>query len=529
MLLVDLALLAALAAGSPGEVLSKRYKPTLDDSGALPALQWSSGPKDVWTLSGFELDRGGELRLELGPSTATFGVVGTDAIWAVVAPEEPAPLARSRSGGGELVTSVLLRFNPHRIDDLFPPRTVKKNGPPQALLLARYLVANKLLQTGRNWHVLPIVHPRNLVVVDCELEGGKRRVFYVDTDLGTVALDDRLTAGAMPAAVVATTRAASVDAFDAAWKEFDRTYAKFQLRPEVDWDALYERYEPLAEKAQATWETATAIALLVEHLRDLHVHVTCGEGRYPSALRFRPQNGSIESVPKLVAPLQRISDDVRWARTEDGIGYVVVFGVGSEDVTRAFDAALEQLGTTWGLVLDLRFNGGGATDVAASLAGRFAEDERVYAKSQFRAGSKRTALTPHQARVFGPRGPWRYGAPVAVLLGQRCMSSGEELALMMEQVPRARSFGDRTAGSSAAPKLLELAGGIAVNVPRWNDCDAEGRPYEDVGVPPDVPITNESSAFAGGKDPVLEAALAHLRGAPEAEREPGRVVRTGER
>jgi C-terminal processing protease CtpA/Prc len=174
-------------------------------------------------------------------------------------------------------------------------------------------------------------------------------------------------------------------------------------------------------------------------------------------------------------------------------------------------------------VLDLRFNGGGGTDIAAAVAGRFVDAQKVYATSFIRAGtSKRTQLSEKRSRGFAPRGPWRYTAPIAVLLGQKCMSSGEELALMMAQCPQAVSFGDHTAGSSAAPKALELAGGIVVNVPRWNDCDAAGKPYEDIGIPPKFPVKAEPEEFTATRDPVIEAALAHLRKIPAGKRAPGK-------
>jgi len=268
---------------------------------------------------------------------------------------------------------------------------------------------------------------------------------------------------------------------------------------------------------------ATTIALLVEHLRDLHVHVKCGDEWMPRYARFRPQNGAIDGAERWFGELHDKDSEVRWARSDDGIGYLQLNGVGDEDVPQRVDAALEKLADTWALVIDIRFNSGGGTPIAADVAGRFIDTEKVYANSRFRTGSsKRAQLTELEPRTVAQRGPWRYESPVVALFGQRCISSGEELALMLVQCPQVTTMGDRTAGSSAAPRRLELEGGIVVNLPRWNDCDAAGEPYEDRGVPVQIPITNDPKSFEAGSDPVIEGALERLRKLPSSERRPGR-------
>jgi C-terminal processing protease CtpA/Prc len=90
------------------------------------------------------------------------------------------------------------------------------------------------------------------------------------------------------------------------------------------------------------------------------------------------------------------------------------------------------------------------------------------------------------------------------------------------QCPQVTTLGDRTAGSSAAPKLVDVGSGISVKVPQWNDCDAAGAPYEDRGVPVKIALTNAAEAFTLERDPVLEAALERLRASPKNKRAPGK-------
>ncbi len=83
---------------------------------------------------------------------------------------------------------------------------------------------------------------------------------------------------------------------------------------------------------------------------------------------------------------------------------------------------------------------------------------------------------------------------------------------MPAQCPQVTTMGDRTAGSSGNPRQLEAGAGITVNLPRWNPLNADGQPFDGIGIQPQVPIESGEDAFGDDRDPVLKAALARLRG-----------------
>lgn len=115
------------------------------------------------------------------------------------------------------------------------------------------------------------------------------------------------------------------------------------------------------------------------------------------------------------------------------------------------------------------------------------------------------------ARVVDPNGPWTYTKPVAVLCGERTMSSAESFVCMMAVAPNVTLIGDRTAGSSANPRQLELPGKIRVDLPRWLDLDHTGKPIDRVGVQPDVKVDVLPDKYTDSDDPVVRAALRHLQ------------------
>ncbi len=145
----------------------------------------------------------------------------------------------------------------------------------------------------------------------------------------------------------------------------------------------------------------------------------------------------------------------------------------------------------------MRFNGGGSEPLGQEITGRFLDHPCVYSLSQFRNGPKHTDLTAKLERTCKPDGPWHYVGPVAVLQGQKTMSSAESFALMLAQCPQVTTIGDRTAGSSGNPRRIEAGAGIVVNLPRWIDMDPAGKPIDFVGVLPRIKIEAKPADFSG--------------------------------
>jgi hypothetical protein len=517
--------LAAAANASPGGTdLDAVYKATLDrdDKNPVPYAT-DCGPDDVWELASFELDVGKHLRIELGPSTVVFGHHDTNVLWSVIVPKEPGKLT-TKDGGDEKVTNVWFRFHPSLVGELFPAKTVRGHGDPTAVSWAWRTFWARI----NDWcqaESVPVIPAKPWMQLTADVPPDAARFFIVDTKAkSATTFVSSFTKGAVkPPEKKPISKEDALKAFDGAWSEFDRTYAKFGLRPEVDWDKLKAQWRPQAEKAATNWDAAVAIAGLVTPLRDLHVHVWVGDDGVPTYYRSRDYNGNGQATQALLgAKVADAGQDLGWARTKDDIGYIDVRKLEDKKVVAAFDQALDSLATTWGLVVDLRGNGGGDEGLALEMAGRIVDKERVYAVDSFRKEKGgRLELGPKLERRCAPRGPWRFASPVVVLIGQKTMSSAESFAEMLAVCPDVTSMGDRTCGSSGCPKRVDLPGGIAVNVPTWNDMTPEGTPIEDVGVQPEVPVKAAPADFEK-RDPVMEAALALLRKTPKASRHPGK-------
>ncbi|MCI0631583.1 MAG: S41 family peptidase [Phycisphaerales bacterium] len=510
------AIIAVLAASLQAQAadLAKLYPATLDFFEGQPTREWTCTKDDVWALKSFVYEFDDKLKIELGPSNVVCGVHDKNVVWAALIPDKPGTVtAGDRSS---LVASIWMRFNPSHLGALFPEATVIGNGAQGMIVWGKRICAWKI-NSGWQAGNLPVIPKKSSLVFDIDTPQGERHYFMVDTDKGTLDHVDAFNNRALPA-LVSFEPEQSLRAFDTVWDAFDREYAKFIIRPDVDWNECRERYRAAAANAKSTYEAGAAIGALLTELRDLHIFVKVGNEFVPGYNRPRPLNASWQALPRLIGGLTDTKQDISWGRTDDAIGYINVYALNRREVPSVFDDVLEQLAETWGLVIDLRFNGGGDELLGREIAGRFLDHKRTYSMSQYRSGPKHDELGPKYERAFEPRGPWLWEAPVVVLWGQRTMSSAESFALMFAQCPNVTTMGDRTAGASANPRRIELEGGIVVNLPRWLDLDHNGNSIEDVGVEPQIKVEAKPEEFTPASDPVLEKALEHLRKVPEAQR-----------
>jgi len=491
--------------------LGQRYPATLDRAQARKGYDWTCDAKDVWRLTGFTFSLGNQFRVELKAAQVVLGHHESNVLWAAVFPDQPGEIVEASAGRGEHITSIWLRFHPARLRELFPPSSVKGAGAEELIADAKRLAAHKMRacwQAGGK----PTVPDQAVITVDLETREGPRRFFSINTVKSTVAYAAAFKSRPLPIAN-RLDRNRALEVFDSVWNAFDREYALFVLKPDVDWPKLRDEFRARLPAAKDDGSLADLLAEMLAHLQDLHVGVRVGDVEVPVYQRNRPLNANRQAVPKLLGPVTVAGHDLSWCVTADGIGYIAIDRLTDPNLSQGFDEVLESMERTRGLILDLRSNGGGSEPLGLEIAGSFLDGEHVYAKSQYRNGPRHADLTPPMSRKCRPKDPWHYVAPVIVLQGQRTMSSAEGLVLMLSQCRQVTTLGDRTAGSSGNPRVLNAGAGITVRLPRWVDLDARGRPFDAVGISPQIVVNTQAADFAGDADPVLAAALERLRAA----------------
>jgi carboxyl-terminal processing protease len=196
----------------------------------------------------------------------------------------------------------------------------------------------------------------------------------------------------------------------------------------------------------------------------------------------------------LVLPYKAVANrpPIIGKRLGGGIGYIAITTFADYDAPKQFDAALEALKDSRGLVLDTRYNGGGDTSVAKPMMGRFISERKPYALMRRRSG-RSIGLTDPWTEYVDPQGPFTYTRPVVVLTNHWSGSMAEGFPMGMRGIGRARIVGTPMMGLGAAVFPLRLnRTGMEVNYSAEPVYDVWGRPrwhmHPDVHVPEDRDI-----------------------------------------
>lgn len=504
-LLLSACLLAAFPQRSAAIDLLERYPTSLTagDLAVPHAREWQFTDADVFRLSRFEFPRRTNERnfsIETGPASLGVGHCADGAVWAVVIPQESGTvsLATNRS----TITYIWLRFHPRDLNTLFPPETVSADGATKVGPQIRS-IADAKIRSGPHAGTRVLIPEPGGFLFNTDAKGGLPPAFWVHSKQEKKP-------------PIPFTPELAAETFDFLWEVFDKHYAMFGLRPEVDWNKSREEFRPRALASKSAVECAEVCAEMLKPLRDLHVSLNVGDADVPVFDRPLDINSNPSAHRALLGELHG-ELPVRWTVTADKIGFIATYAwLPGRGISQRCDEALEAVRDTRALIVDVRLNSGGSEDVAKEFAGRFMANEFTYSSHQVRNGPAHTDLTEKTLRTVQPRGPWRYDRPVLLLIGERCISSNESFVAMMTGATNVTTMGAPTAGSSGNPQELRLPLDISVRMPAWITYLPDGSPLDERGIQPQIRFEPKPGAFEGNRDDLLEAALERLRQAPAA-------------
>ncbi len=161
-----------------------------------------------------------------------------------------------------------------------------------------------------------------------------------------------------------------------------------------------------------------------------------------------------------------------------------------------------------GVIIDLRGNPGGIVGMIRGMAGHLLADKLSLGTMMYR--DERVGEVRLELRSAPRLSTQRFTGPVAILVDRTSASTSEVFASGLQGVGRARVFGVRTAGMAMPSVFEKLPNGDAIQLPMADSTTPTGARLEKDGVIPDEEITLSREAFAGGRDPVLDAALTWL-------------------
>ncbi|KKW43145.1 hypothetical protein A2454_03025 [Candidatus Peribacteria bacterium RIFOXYC2_FULL_55_14] len=181
------------------------------------------------------------------------------------------------------------------------------------------------------------------------------------------------------------------------------------------------------------------------------------------------------------------------------IGYIAInqFGEATarelETVERGFtDQNLK------GIIIDVRFNGGGYLERAVEIASLFLQQGKVVSVAR-REGE------PEHHYVNGR--PLDTQTPLVVLINEGSASASEILAGALKDAKRATIIGRQSFGKGTIQEVFELPGGSSLRITTARWLTPNGTDLSKEGILPDIVVERTNEQMEAGEDPQLDAAM----------------------
>jgi carboxyl-terminal processing protease len=198
-----------------------------------------------------------------------------------------------------------------------------------------------------------------------------------------------------------------------------------------------------------------------------------------------------------------------------GEGYIEFDGF-NHNTEKEFKIALQKFRRAPGVIVDLRWNGGGELDAVVGIAGYFLNDKTLIAKYSTRTG-KPIAWFGGMVKLkldveAGQRGNAIYTGPVILLVGPGTASASEIFSGGMQEIGRVKVIGTQTCGCVLGiTKPREFKGGSVLEISESMWMTPKGRKLEGDGITPDKIVAPAMADLQQNRDPVLAEAEKSLQ------------------
>ncbi|ESU22429.1 peptidase S41 [Flavobacterium enshiense DK69] len=231
--------------------------------------------------------------------------------------------------------------------------------------------------------------------------------------------------------------------------------------------------------------------------------------------------------------------DFKWVN--DKIAYVALNSFSNEKIDSLFIQKLPELYKAKGLIVDLRYNGGGSTTIGTEILKYLTNDKILYgSKNSSRlhipsfkawgkfvtekdtlndAWRKKAYLTYNDKFYYDfdykpdtiKLDAKRIVVPTVLLLGHNTASAAEDFLIYADNQKHMIKMGDKSFGSTGQPLMFDLPGGGSARICTKKDSYPDGREFVGYGIKPDIEVKPTLNDFLTKKDPVMEKAVDYLK------------------
>jgi len=225
------------------------------------------------------------------------------------------------------------------------------------------------------------------------------------------------------------------------------------------------------------------------------------------------------------------------------IAYLQIRHFRDTTIVSEFKKHLPALYNAKGIIIDIRYNGGGNSDIGVEILKYFTEQKQIRGSAwktpnhiaAYKAWGKlytlndTTGMTEKDKEWIktsvkvANQNYWfkedaeifennltipKIKASLIVLIGNNTGSAAEDFLISLDDIKgRAITIGERTFGSTGQPLSFDLPGGGSARICTKRDTYPDGREFVGYGIKPEIEVKRTINDLLSGNDAVLEKAL----------------------
>jgi len=227
----------------------------------------------------------------------------------------------------------------------------------------------------------------------------------------------------------------------------------------------------------------------------------------------------------------------------DDIAYIALNSFSDKKIDSLFIQKLPEIYKARAIIIDLRNNGGGSTEIGTAILEYITADKYLYGAktvtrehlpyymamgSYYSKNKDEMKEEPDAADMVKCYNGSLYHdlgsnidtvrlterrtvVPTAVLIGHNTASAAEDFLIFADNQKHIIKIGQNTCGSTGQPYSFPLPGGGSARVCTKKDTYYDGREFVGIGVKPDIEVTPTVSDLLQKKDGTLDKALGVLK------------------
>lgn len=312
-------------------------------------------------------------------------------------------------------------------------------------------------------------------------------------------------------------------------KYIQERYPNFDLL-DLDWSKVIEKYRPLVNEGLTEPELFKLLAGMIGELEDDHTKLIAtidNEDLESKVYKPFKYEGSFYSFKDLDNEAIAMVDRIKSTLGNNGFSPLKEFRVDQDYYSYALSQNfayvsialykthfkffkrefLDIISTKKGLILDLRYNKGGADRIARKIAGCFSDTKYIGNQIQFwnyrkkKFGKVRRKKVRPQSNAFLK--------PVIVLTSDMTTSSTEVLVLCLRKLPHITVMGQQSRGIIACIEMTRLPNSWELMMTNSRIYSSDMESFETTGIPPHISVAYNS--LEEDNDNTLDNAIQYLQ------------------